>query len=202
MKGITISGKVLQSKLHTFPLSYQCLTVLGLCTGMRISELLQLECGNIFVRGSGEDQVIICRHIVLKKRRKNKPNSAVVFKEKDIPTEYYKLFILPYLLELKRKGKGTIHDKLFRKNRKAVFNFFRKYIGPGYGTHFMRRTYGRELYQDCLASGLSSMEALEIVRSELGHRFIETTMRYIGVFEQDISQRKHRFITKLLGEIK
>lgn len=184
----------------------KCLIVLGLCTGARISELLQLKMKDFQYHGLARDKTltenssVIVRHQILKKRNKTETGeSKPVYTEKNIPVDLYKKFIAPHLSNLVINGADR-DSYLFssRKNkplsRVTIYRYFRDLFGNGYGTHCLRKTYAKGLYNKHRKRGFSSFESAYKVRAELGHRYVETTAKYLGIDEEDNDIAKNEYL--------
>ena len=80
------------------------------------------------------------------------------------------------------RGSGGKH-----LSRLTCARFFRSRLGPGYGTHWMRKTFAGEMFRHFLADNVRDpMRALELVRQALGHARIDTTVKYLGITEASI----------------
>lgn len=184
----------------------KCLVVLGLCTGARISELLQLKMKDFQYYGLGsgrtvtDQSTVSVRHQLLKKRNKTESGETKpVYMEKNIPVDVYRKFIHPHLENLVINGADR-ESYLFssRKNkplsRVTIYRYFRDLFGNGYGTHCLRKTYAKGLYKKHRERGFSSFDSAYKVMAELGHRYVETTARYLGITEDDNDIAKSEYL--------
>lgn len=212
MKTKAISSNLLNQHFEQLPEMYKVFLIIGFCTGCRVSELLELKFKDFTVTGiTGdgkitENTMVYCKHFVLKKRSyAYRPEQQT----KTIPLDIYTKFILPFFKKMRDKGK-TANSYIFAVrdgmpiSRMTVYRVFRRCYGSGYGTHFIRKTYAKNLYQNFLKQGHSSFAAAYKVKNELGHRYVETTASYIGIDEDDTDICKLDFLKdyKFLGENK
>lgn len=199
MKVNPISSSDLIKSFERLPFMYQVFLAIGFSTGARVSEILQLKVQDFEYSQMIDGKVtqnsrITCRHIVLKKR-----NSTVESKTKDIPYKIYTNYLYPYFELMRAKGKNkTSYLFSIRNNepitRMTIYNVFKRYFGSGYGTHFLRKTYATNLFKKLKNKGCSSFEAASIIQEELGHRYIETTAKYLGINETYKQDCKHEFL--------
>lgn len=189
------------------PFKYQVLLALGMNTGARVSELLSLKLDDIIVEGSGDEIRYYCRHYQLKKRNHGRGRLEGCSKVTKTLTPKIMLdYVLPWMKSLEDRGIGCRDDWLFpgkregeALTRRAVGKVFLQAFGKGYGSHFMRRTYGRGLYFSYRRNGKSMLEALELVRQKLGHSSIIVTMRYIGIEDSDYEVALDGYIGQFYG---
>lgn len=158
---------------------YAALAAVGVTTGCRISELLHLRRGDILDdNGVIRDRI---RFVQLKTRREDD------FRNLMIPADF-QAYVITHLHAEQKLGYEMPGDWLFRgtcgrpMQRQAVYATFRRMLGTGYGTHWMRKTFAQELYKFFLAeNSRDSLRALDLTRQALGHKRIDTTIKYLGM---------------------
>lgn len=169
----------------------KALFILGLSTGLRISELLSLTVGDVM----GTRAVL--QSFYLKRRHtKGKTQGRKI----EIPTEARKA-IADHMQDMRRKGKGFKWQPLFMGQGRACAPLSRKqawkmlhhaFILSGLrgqsGTHSMRKTFACRLYESQLqqqARG-KTVDALRVVQHALGHRDIASTEKYLSSVVYDV----------------
>lgn len=177
--------------LDTLPVKYACLAAIGVTTGCRISELLKLQRHDI-LDCDGKIKEIIA-FVKLKTGAKDK----VIKRRLSIPADYHS-FVLRHLREEENRGFDMPGDWLFRgKNgkplsRRTAYNYFRKVLGSGHGTHWMRKTFAKELFNFFLEENIRDpMRALDLTRRALDHKRIDTTIRYLGINENSLKNAQN-----------
>lgn len=165
--------------LEKMSAKYAALAAIGVTTGCRISELLSLRRGDL-VNESGALKEHV-KFVKLKARSDHASRTLL------IPPDFQG-YIVSHLLDESRKGYEMAADYVFRGanrqplQRQAVYNTFRRLLGKGYGTHWMRKTFAQELYKYFLEENPSdSLRALDLTRQALGHKQIDTTIKYLGL---------------------
>ena len=111
-----------------------------------------------------------------------------------VPAQYQKYIIRLLRLEGER-GYERPDDYVFRGKSgkplayKTVYNNFRRILGEGHGTHWMRKTFAQLLFKHLLAQNRDDpMRALELTRRALDHARIDTTIKYLSIVEDNIKQ--------------
>ena len=70
-------------------------------------------------------------------------------------------------------------------SRLTVYSLFRRILGEGYGTHWMRKTFAQEFFHYFLRENQTDpMRALELTRRALGHARVDTTIKYLGILDE------------------
>ena len=150
-----------------------CLFVLGINSGLRISDLLKLRISDVDEKGKVKDRIRL---------RENKTN-----KFKDFPiSDNAKSAIREYLksrqysenepLFISRKNKGF----LLRQRAYKILNEVARSIGikEKIGTHTLRKTFGYHAYN----SGYD----IAIIQKLFNHSSPSVTLRYIGITQDEM----------------
>ena len=171
------------SLIRKMPVKYAALAAIGITTGCRISEILLLRRFDLIDPDGNFKQRVT---FVKLKSRTQKERKLI------IPPDFQK-FIIRHLNAEADRGYERPDDFVFRGkhgkalSRLAVYHYFRRTLGRGYGTHFMRKTFAQLLFKHFLGQNISDpMRALELVRQALGHERIDTTIKYLGIDTQMI----------------
>ena len=168
--------------LDELPEKYACLAAIGVTTGCRITELLLLQRHDLIKRdGTIKEEI---NFIKLKSG-----SDKVIHRKLSIPASYHK-YIVAHLLSEEQHGYDMPSNWVFRGklgdhlSRHTAYNTFRKLLGSGYGTHWMRKTFAQEIFKFFLEENTRDpMRALELTRRGLGHARIDTTVKYLGINE-------------------
>lgn len=179
--------------LEALPPKYACLAAIGVTTGCRISELLKLQRHDLL-----DPNGVIKAEISFIKLKSH--SDKVLHRKLSIPASYHR-FIKEHLLLEQQRGHDMPSDYVFRgKNggaltRKAAYNYFRKVLGGGHGTHWMRKTFAQEIFKYFLEENVKDpMRALELTRQSLSHARIDTTVKYLGINEKSLKKaQEHIF---------
>lgn len=154
-----------------------CLFTLGINSGLRISDLLNLKIKDIIdFNGKIRDRITI---------REKKTNKTKDFPISDVArkaiTEYLKIrkveFDEPFFLSKKQNnGKASLQ----RDQAYKIINKVAREIGitEKIGTHTLRKTFGYHAYK----SGV----AIEVMQKLFNHSSPSTTLRYIGITQDDL----------------
>lgn len=150
-----------------------CLFVLGINSGLRISDLLKLQVTDVIENGKIKDRIRL---------REKKTN-----KFKDFPlSEKTKQAIKEYLktrdytenepLFISRKNKGF----LLRQQAYKIINNVAKSIGikEKIGTHTLRKTFGYHAYNN----GYD----ITLIQKLFNHSSPSVTLRYIGITQEEL----------------
>lgn len=158
---------------------FAALAAIGVTTGCRISEILSLKRSDL-VSDTGEIKERV-KFIKLKTQNEKAARTLLI-------PEDFQIYIIRHLQEEAVRGYELKSDWVFRGScgghlkRQAVYNTFRRVLGKGYGTHWMRKTFAQELYKFFLNENPSdSLRALDLTRQALGHSHIDTTIKYLGI---------------------
>jgi len=154
-----------------------CLFTLGINSGLRISDLLNLQIRDIVdEHGKIGERITLCEKKTSK--AKDFPISDVARKA---ITEYLKTrkfeFDEPFFLS-KKKNNGKA--PLQRDQAYKIINNAAKEIGitEKIGTHTLRKTFGYHAYK----SGVS----IEVIQKLFNHTIPAITLRYIGITQEDL----------------
>lgn len=174
------------------------LTLFGMCTGLRISDIVVLKIEDVtevLIKKNG-DEVIVAKEwvtIVEEKREYNR-----------------KLWLDPLVreeLEEYAKGKSA-HEFLFlsNKDKKNNRHISTRHAGrivkdaaievgikENVATHSLRKTFARQTYD----AYDNKSEGLEVIRKILGHKTVEVTRRYLGIDEEEEVKAISKFTSKL-----
>lgn len=181
--------------LDKLPTKYQALCAIGVTTGCRITEILQLRRFDLLTReGSLKNPIAFLK---LKSR-----STKIVHRKITIPAAYHP-YILRHLMDEEKKGYDRPDDLIFRGHlgqplsRLTAYHIFRSFLGEGYGTHWMRKTFAKELFYYFLKqNNKDPMRALELTRHALGHVRLDTTVRYLGITEESIEDAQNAIFRK------
>lgn len=182
--------------LDELPGKYACLAAIGVTTGCRITELLLLQRHDLLNReGKIKSEIAF---IKLKSREKNK----VVHRKLSIPLEYHQ-FIYAHLIKEEERGYDMPNDWVFRGqngkplSRHTAYNTFRRILGSGYGTHWMRKTFAQEIFKFFLEDNTKDpMRALELTRRALEHARLDTTVKYLGINENALKKAQNAVFSR------
>lgn len=170
--------------METQPPKWACYIALDVPTGCRVSEMIELRRADLI-----DDDGQLRRPIGFfkLKARGDDPNRKLF-----IPRRYQP-YVMRFLHLEAERGYTRPDDWVFRGHdgkhisRFAVYRHFRALLGPGYGTHWPRKTFAQEMYKYYLAKNPGDpLYAVEMVRRALGHKRIETTIRYLGIVESNL----------------
>ena len=173
------------SLLSKLPPKYRAIVAIGVTTGCRITEILSLRRFDLLTReGKLRDRIAF-----LKLKSKS---AAAVHRKMSIP-ESWRPYVLDHLVREEEKGYDRPDDLVFRGrlgrplSRLTVYHMFRDLLGDGYGTHWMRKTFAQELFRYFIRENPGDpMRALELTRRALGHARLDTTVKYLGITDENI----------------
>ena len=173
--------------LQRLPLKYRALCAIGVTTGCRITEILKLRRFDL-ISGDGRLKEKIA-FLILKKKK------GPLHRHLSIPATF-RPCIIAHLKNEEQKGYDRPDDLVFRGkkglplSRVRAYHVFRDFLGEGYGTHWMRKTFAKEIFEFYSRDQKwkDPMRALELTRHALGHARIDTTVRYLGITEESIEK--------------
>ena len=179
--------------LDKLPLKYQAICAIGVTTGCRITEILKLRRFDLLTReGCLKDRIAFL---------KLKTKSVRTIHRKIAIPEAYRPYILRHLLHEEEKGYDRPDDIVFRGHlgrplsRVTAYHIFREKLGEGYGTHWMRKTFAKEMFEFFLRQNTKDpMRALELTRRALEHARLDTTVRYLGIIEESIEAAQNAIV--------
>ena len=177
-------AEVVFAKRRKIPVRDYLIVDLALSTGLRVMEIAQLDCGDVFIR-DGISSLLV-RNGKCGKRR------LVRF------SESLKNHLNEYILWKQNVGEPTgPSDPLFLSSNtgchlttRAIQKAFKRTavkagLSSHYSIHCLRHTYACQLYK---ASGYN----LRLVQKQLGHSSIHATEVYADVMEPDIQDALRR----------
>jgi len=160
---------------------------LALSTGLRVSEVSGLKCGDTLI-DDGKCSLVV-------RRGKGGTPRSVVF------NGALKEHLLLYLRWKQENGEPVTHDAPLLTSRingasmttRAIQKAFKRCaaragLSPHYSMHSLRHTYACHLYK---ASGWN----LRLVQKQLGHASIATTQVYADVMQPDAHRALERLYT-------
>lgn len=179
--------------------TYATLSIIGVTTGARIGEILELKIGDVYNKdGSVRSSVLF----PIEKARKDVRMQRTM---QPIAIEYldkYRFVLLNY-------GVCSPNEYLFPKKlrhgfadgekhmtRISVYKYFCRMLGKGYGTHWMRKTFAEEIRLLCQElhpeddPEVALNTAIDVLQKELRHKRRETTMSYISRRDEDREELK------------
>ena len=167
----SLIGKLERDKEYKFCL----LITIGVFTGLRISDLLQLK----FIDFNCEDDVLTITEQKTKKQRRIKINPdlrGIVERVREkMGVEDLNRFIF-----LNRFGNKPIDKSYVNVKLKEIFKKYRV-VNPG-GSHFLRKTMGRRI----LELNNYSNESVILLMELLNHSSPAITKKYLGIREKEI----------------
>lgn len=154
-----------------------CLLIaIGVFTGLRISDLLNLKFSDIL-----DNSILTIQEKKTKKNRKIKLNSDLkmivvrIFHRMDNTDSNRFIFINRF--GTKPMDKSYVNVKL-----KELFSFYRVKVDGNISSHLFRKTLGRRVME----VNNYSNESLILLMELFGHSSMSITKRYLGIREQEI----------------
>ena len=162
------------------------LIVLGICTGLRVSDLVRLRLGDIVCTDGtfrlGLDTVMKKTHGVVHVNFNKVCYQAVLDWLRSIGKNPEHLCVSDLNMWLANKDKaGTAavaEDRLYRVIKRAAADAGIPY---NVGSHTMRKTFSRIWYEN----NKSNPNAIYVLQKMLGHKSIESTLHYICVAKEE-----------------
>ena len=162
------------------------LIVLGICTGLRVSDLVRLRLGDIVCTDGtfrlGLDTVMKKTHGVVHVNFNKVCYQAVLDWLRSIGKNPEHLCVSDLDMWLANKDKaGTVavaEDRLYRVIKRAAADAGIPY---NVGSHTMRKTFSRIWYEN----NKSNPNAIYVLQKMLGHKSIESTLHYICVAKEE-----------------
>lgn len=167
--------KVSQAFSGKYEVRNRCMFILGIKTGMRISELLSLNVGDVFEKGRPIDVLNLRKQQVKGKKE-----------ARSIPLNVAAKDVIKELVEwLSQQGETTAEtplfpsqtggDKITRMQGHRILK--RAYNDAGLTgkvtTHSLRKSFGTKIY--------NVSKDIMVTKELLGHANVNTTQKYIGV---------------------
>lgn len=179
--------------------------ILGVCSGFRIAEILSLRVKDVVHNKTVTKRVSVRRCNT--KGKKQARSVMLLDTAREALFDWVqgglkaRGFILPdtYLF----KSQVGRNRPITRRHAYRVLlnNFISNYLTGNLGTHTMRKTYAKWLYDDLLerlAQG-ERVDPLHITSKALGHINIANTLKYLSFQEEDIENSMRSFESKLFG---
>ncbi len=169
-KKIEAMKRVLRSNLRD-----HCLFILGINSGLRISDLLDLKISDVIdPRGKVKDRIEL---------REEKTGKAKNFPIGDNAKKAIREYLLTrnYSMDqplfISRKGEN---QPINRVQAYKILNAAAEMVGieEKIGTHSMRKTFGYHAYQDG--------RSIELIQKILNHTSPSVTLRYIGITQDEM----------------
>ena len=144
------------------------LFVLGLNTGLRISDLLELKYSDIFTENNNFREHLTIKEEKTEKTKKIKLNNAARKSLKEYMSVYY-LTGNDYLFKSKKGGRIT------RVQAYRILTEAAKTVGiEDFGTHSLRKTWGYWTYS-------ASRYNIGLIMDMFNHSSPAITLRYVGI---------------------
>jgi site-specific recombinase XerD len=153
------------------------LFVLGINSGLRISDLLELTLGDIMtVKGEPQESIIL-HEVKTGKRKQFSINQSAAKAIKEYALTLPKIELDKYVFASKKDSCKPIT----RHQAWVILNEAAEWVGINekIGTHSLRKTFAYHAYQ----SGVP-LERIQII---LNHKSQRDTLRYIGVTQDEIN---------------
>lgn len=162
------------------------LITLGICTGLRVSDLVRLRLGDIVCTDGtfrlGVDTVMKKTHGVVHINFNKVCYTAVMDWLRSIGRNPEHLRVRDLDMYLANKDKdatvAVAEDRLYRIIKKAAADAGIPY---NVGSHTMRKTFSRIWYEN----NKSNPNAIYVLQKMLGHKSIESTLHYICVAKEE-----------------
>lgn len=183
----------------------RALFILGATCGFRIQELLSLRVKDVVFEGQVVDRVTV-----------QKKNTKGAIESRNTPLlNVAREAVLDWITSgLWQRGYVSPETFLFRSEcgvnqpisprqayRVLVRNYEQNHIVGKLGTHTMRKTYAKFLYEDFQnrrAQG-ESVDPLPLVSKGLGHKSLNSTMSYLSFITEDIDISAANYERRVFG---
>lgn len=182
-KAVKAAKEIALKENKTVPVRDWFMVELGLCTGLRVEEMVNLKISDLYLQERPPFLVI---------KGKGSKTRTVYF------SDAFKKICLFYVKWKMKKFPPS--DRLFIKRsgaeltKRALQKSFKKCLrmaglSSHYAIHCLRHTYGSFLYK-------SSGHNLRLVQEQLGHASIRTTQIYAGVMNDDLKMAIEKLYRK------
>jgi integrase len=155
-----------------------CLFVLGINSGLRISDLLKLRVGDVFERKPRSRRVL--EYVELREKKTGKTKRFPLNASARSALRWYlneRKCAADDPLFPSRKGDAAIgRSQAYRVLTNAAR---RAGVNERIGTHTLRKTFGYHVYQQ-------SNHDLPLIQKLLNHRSQDSTLRYLGILQDDL----------------
>ncbi|UWD50640.1 tyrosine-type recombinase/integrase (plasmid) [Clostridioides difficile] len=164
------------------------LALFGMCTGLRIGDILALKVADV------TDVKLDKKG---KKIRVSKDWIRVIEEKRDYDREVFLSDVIKNAIENYTQDKPG-EEFLFKSGKRKKFNrpIQTRQAGriiKNVATHSLRKTFARHIYDE----EENKTYALELIRKILGHKTIEVTRRYIGIDKEEEVKAITKFTNKL-----
>ena len=193
------------------PLKYAALIALGVTTGCRVTELLLLRRFDLLTPEGGLREIIRFRKLKTRRLAKKVPargrpakgrresrspgyDEGTAGRELEVPAGFREV-VADHLIAEELRGYDRPDDWVFRGScgrhlsRQTVYRHFRRALGQGHGTHWMRKTFARAMVVELekeLPEG-EKHQATMLLQKALGHVRLDSTLHYLETEERRIA---------------
>src|SRR5699024_687026 len=144
--------------------------LIGINTGLRVSDILALKTEQILNLQTKKN-----KHLIIEEGKTKKPRTISFKNIYDDVINYAKEVNSEWLFPSRQGTKAISTTQAYRVLRKAAWwNDI-----DSVGTHTMRKTFGYHLYK--------ATKDVAMVQSLLNHSDPETTLRYIGITDEEMN---------------
>ncbi|PAU95386.1 hypothetical protein CK503_04105 [Aliifodinibius salipaludis] len=177
------------------------LFAIGISTGFRASELLALQMRDVMHRKYPKDWIALERRHT-KGKTQGRTNRLMEFAKKALQpwidarlatTELAELLDEPLFIsrEVDTRTRQIQSISLRRAGMILADAYQRCGITGSVSTHSMRKTFAKKAYQDAIEkfqTGKLMKEPIFVVKDQLGHMHIQTTLRYLSFLGSELSE--------------
>ena len=198
--------------LDKLPVKYAALAAIGVACGCRISEITSLRRFDLLdADGKLRDELQLYKFKTGKEKKpRGRPKkNSIFFRQwrQGIPGRklplppVLRIYVLRQLKREAALGYDRPDDLVFRGihnrplSRFSAYRIFRQVLGVGFGTHWMRKTFAREMFVK-FSKRREAIDALEQTRRALGHARLETTIRYLGIRDAEVRDAQNEIFSE------
>jgi integrase len=177
------------------------LFAIGISTGFRVSELLALQMRDVIHRKYPKDWIALDRRHT-KGKTQGRTNRLMDFAKKTLQpwinarlanAELAELLDEPVFIsrEVDTRTRQIQPISLRRAGMILAEAYELCGITGSVSTHSMRKTFAKKAYQDAIEkfqAGKMMKEPIFVVRDLLGHKHIQTTLRYLSFLGSELSE--------------
>lgn len=182
------------------------LFAIGISTGFRVSELLALQMRDVMHRKYPKDWIALERRHT-KGKTAGRTNRLMGFAQKVLQpwinarlagTALPKLLDEPVFIsrEVDPHTQQIQPISLRRAGMILADAYERCGITGSVSTHSMRKTFAKKAYQDAIEkfqAGKVMKEPIFVVRDQLGHKHIQTTLKYLSFLGSELSEESFSY---------
>lgn len=179
----------------------RCLFAIGISTGFRVSELLALQMRDVMHRKYPKDWIALKRRHT-KGKTQGRTNQLAGFAKQTLQpwidarladTILSELLDQPVFIsrEVDTRTRQIQPISLRRAGMILADAYQRCGITGSVSTHSMRKTCAQKTYEDAIEkfqAGETMKEPIFVVRDLLGHKHIETTLKYLSFLGSELSE--------------